>query len=557
MILDTIRKLVKEGSNLDFDFEFADRFSDICLSPGEINRISHESGKSPEELISSLDNLFADKLTDLTEKTEYLGGFYNIHIKNLALAENLRLINKDLDLYLIDSDKKGETVIIDYSSPNIAKPFSVGHLRSTIIGQANLACHQALGYKTVGVNHIGDWGTQFGKLIVAIKRWGDEGEIEKDPIRSLNNLYVKFHKEQEEDSTLEDEARNWFTRLEQGDKEAQRLWKKCVTWSLAEFDRIYDRLGIHIESVKGESFYHSHLEGVVVELKEKKLLEKSENAQIVKIGDLPPALIKKSDGSTLYMTRDLAALKYRIKEYNPKKIIYHVGNDQALHFRQLEEVAKKLGWLDGSKIVFAGHGLLRLPEGKMSTRLGKTILLEDLIEEAVTRSLKIIEDKNPDLKNKKDIAEKIGISAIKYSDLSQNRKSDIEFSFDRAISLEGNSGPYLQYTYARISSLIRKYEDKFSDSSSELKVEDNFREIAMLIVRVKETLRKSANSSMPSMICDHAFKIANAFNSYYEKQKIVSEDEKSSSIKIQTIYLIQKVLGKLIDILGIDRLEEI
>lgn len=557
MILNTIGRLVKEGLDLDFNFEFADRFSDICLSPGEINRISHESGKSPEELVSHLDKIFTNKLTNLAEKTEYLGGFYNIYIRNSVLAENLSLINKNLDIYLIDSDKKGETVIVDYSSPNIAKPFSVGHLRSTIIGQANLACHQALGYKTVGVNHIGDWGTQFGKLIVAIKRWGDEGEIEKDPIRSLNYLYVKFHKEQEENPALEDEARNWFTRLEQEDKEAQRLWKKCVAWSLVEFDRIYDRLGIHIDSVRGESFYHSRLEGVVAKLKEKKLLKKSENAQIVKLDDLPPALIKKSDGSTLYMTRDLAALEYRIKEYNPKKIIYHVGNDQALHFLQLEEVARKLGWLNGSKIIFAGHGLLRLPEGKMSTRLGKTILLDDLIEEAVARSLEIIEDKNPNLKNKKDIAEKIGISAIKYSDLSQNRKSDIEFSFDRAISLEGNSGPYLQYTYARVSSLIRKYEDKFSDFSSELKVEDNFREIAILIIRVKETLRRSAASSMPSIICDHAFKIANAFNSYYEKQKIVSEDKKSSSTKIQTVCLTQKVLGKLLDILGVDRLEEI
>jgi arginyl-tRNA synthetase len=275
------------------------------------------------------------------------------------------------------------------------------------------------------------------------------------------------------------------------------------------------------------------------------------------LGDLPPALITKSDGSTLYMTRDLAALKYRIDKYKPEKIIYHVGNDQALHFRQLEAVAEKLDWLNGYKIVFAGHGLLRLPEGKMSTRLGKTILLEDLMEESIARSLKIIEDKNPELKNKKEVAEKIGISAIKYSDLSQNRKSDIEFSFDRAISLEGNSGPYLQYTYARTSSLIKKYKNKFSESSSELEVDNNFREIAMLIIKVKETLKKSAVSSMPNLICDHAFRLANAFNSYYEKQRIVSEDRESSSAKIKTVYLVQKTLGQLLDILGVERLEEI
>lgn len=557
MILDKISNAVKKELNLDLSFEFADKVADVCLNPSEIGKVSKYSGKPVEDLISALDKFFSGKLNDVIDSTEYLNGFYNIYISLPALSEELRDMRNDIDEYFVISDNKKKTVVFDYSSPNIAKPFSVGHLRSTVIGQANLNCHKTLGYKTIGINHIGDWGTQFGKLIVAIKKWGNESDIDKDPIRILGELYVKFHEEQEKDPSLEIEARRWFSKLEKGDREARRIWSKCIKWSLGEFERIYKELGICIDKVQGESFYQDQLKGVISELREKGILKKSKEAMIVELEDNPPALIAKSDGSTLYLTRDLAALKYRIKHYNPSKIVYHVGNDQSLHFTQLAKVAEKLGWIDGHEIFFAGHGLMRLSDGKMSTRKGRVVLLDDLIRESVSRSLEIIETKNPKLKNKHDIAKKIGISAIKYSDLSQNRKSDIVFSFDRAINLEGNSGPYLQYSYARAASLIRKFERMFPGSDCHITINEDFREIALLFVKSRYVLTKAADLSLPNLICEHAFKVANAFNSYYEKNRIIDNDRQSSGNRMGVIYLFKDLLGKFFDILGIERLEEI
>ena len=556
MILEKVSKAIGEGLGFELNFEFSKAYGDVSVSPSELIRASKDNSLSVIDLVAKLDDVASTALGDIVEKTEYINGFFNVYLSDQIIVSELSKILENVGSYVINTDAKSKVAVFDYSSPNIAKPFSVGHLRSTIIGQANLNCHKAVGYETVGINHIGDWGTQFGKLIVAIKKWGDEEKIAQDPIAKLNQLYVKFHSEAENDPKLNDEARQWFLKLEKNDEEARRLWEKCVAWSFTEFDELYKKLGVKIDHVIGESFYENMLDEVVTELKEKKLLKESEGALIVDLDDLPPALIKKTDGATLYLTRDLAALKYRIEKYKPHKVVYHVGNDQALHFRQLEEVAEKLGWLNDIEVVFAGHGLLRLAEGKMSTRQGRVVLLGSLIDEAIKRSVAIIDSKNPGLKNKREVARKIGVSAIKYSDLYQNRKSDIIFSMDKAITMDGNSGPYIQYSYARMTSLIGKFKSQY-EAEPIAALDGESEGLGKLLLMTPGVLLNATSSSNPSLVCEHAYKISNLFNRYYEKEKIVTDSEESTREKIFAVFVAREVLGILLDILGIDRLDEI
>lgn len=557
MMLERVSKAIGEKLGFELNLEFSKGYGDLSVNPSELIRASKDNSLSVVDLVAKLSDVASSTtLGDGIKKTEYKNGFFNIYLSNNFITRELGEILGGVGAYVANADANGKVAVFDYSSPNIAKPFSVGHLRSTIIGQANLNCHKQVGYKTVGINHIGDWGTQFGKLIVAIKKWGDEERIAKDPIAELNRLYVKFHSQAENDPKLEDEARQWFLKLEKNDEGAKRLWEMCVKWSFAEFDSLYEELGVKIDHVIGESFYENMLDDVVAELREKGLLKESEGALIVELSDMPPALIKKTDGATLYITRDLAALKYRIEKYKPSKIVYHVGNDQSLHFRQLKEVAEKLEWLNNTEVVFAGHGLLRLPEGKMSTREGRVVLLGSLIDEAIKRSTAIIDSKNPELKDKDDVARKIGISAIKYSDLSQNRKSDIVFSMDKAITMDGNSGPYVQYSYARMTSLIRKFKSQY-EGEPVVALSGESEALGKLLLTTPGVLLGATGSNSPSIICEHAYKISNLFNSYYEKEKIVTDDEKLTRERIFIVLVAREVLGVLFDILGIDRLDEI
>ncbi len=531
-------------------------FGDFCLTPGTLNEIAQKENSNPVEIAQNIAKELKSSFSNLVEKAEFEAGYLNIYLSREAYLSELEEINNDIESYLINTQNTDKTIVFDYSSPNIAKPFSVGHLRSTIIGQANYNIHKALGFKTVGINHLGDWGTQFGKLMVAIKKWGNEDEIAINPIEKLNELYVKFHEESEVDKSLDDEARVWFKKLEDGDVQARGIWQKCVDWSMAEFDRIYKILDVKIDEATGESFYEDKLQDVIDELQEKGLLKESEGARVVDLGkDQIPALIQKSDGATLYMTRDLAALKYRIKKFHPEEIIYHVGNDQSLHFKQLEAVVDKLGWK--IKIVFAGHGMIRLADGKMSTRSGRTVLLDDLIKESKKRALEIISQKNPDLKNAEESAQKIGISAIKYADLSSNRKSDVIFSFDKMVSLSGNSGPYLQYTYARACALIRKYKADYNTTDPILHLDDEGRQLAKNIILLKNKLEISAQNSTPNLVCEYAFELAEEFNTFYEKKKILTDDTEASAKSIYLVLSFKNVLESLFDLLGIAKLEEI
>lgn len=523
-------------------------FADYSITPGDITTL----GLQPQKIVERMQ----DALQDQIETVEAVNGFINIRLKSSEYLDELKKIESDKDYFKI-IEAKGKTIIFDYSSPNIAKPFSVGHLRSTIIGQANLNIHKLLGFKTIGINHIGDWGTQFGKLIYAIKEWGDEEKIAKDPVGELNTLYIKFHAEAQKNDELMDYAREWFRKLETGDEEARKIWDQCVSWSMAEFDRIYKILGVKIDEVQSESFYEDKLKAVIDELKEKNLLKESQGAQIVELENMPPALIQKKDEATLYLTRDLAALKYRIESYDPDEIIYHVGNDQSLYFRQLFAIADKLGWTKTVKLTFAGHGLMRLEGGKMSTRAGRVVLLNDLIGEAKKRAAKIIEEKNPDLKNKDEVAQKIGLTAIKYADLSTNRKSDVVFSFDKILSLKGNSGPYLQYTYARASSILRKLQEKFSDFKAVVYLPEEGTDLARQIIFAKDKITSAAFISSPNMVCELAFKIAEDFNNFYEKKKIITDNPNESSKNAYLILITRDLLGVIFDLLGLERLEEI
>jgi len=387
-------------------------------------------------------------------------GFVNFFLSQEKLLFNLKKILEEKDEYGKNKTGKGKTIVIDYSSVNIAKPFSIGHLRSTIIGQAIYNLYKFLGYRTIGDNHIGDWGTQFGKLIYAILKWGDEKEIAKEPIKNLVSLYVKFHREAEKNPCLEEEGRKWFKKLEQGDKQAKKLWKKCVKWSFEEFKKIYKVLGIKIDLVLGESFYEPMLKGVIQEILDKKVAVKSRGSFVIPFPNdaLPPLMIKKSDGATLYATRDLAAIKYRRKKFKPYKIIYEVGVDQTLYFKQLFWAAELLGWGKRENYFHLAHGMIRLPTGRMRTRKGEVILLEDVLRESCRRAKEIVEEKSPDLtkKDKEKIAEVIGIGAVKYNNLSRRLLADIIFKWEDVLNLESNSGPYLQYAYVRAESIIRK-----------------------------------------------------------------------------------------------------
>lgn len=529
-------------------------FGDYCLTPGLIKSVSKRTGKEIAELLAIVESLLSK---DGVASAEEKAGYINISLSRESLENELFALFDNFDEYLKSDDASGENIVFDYSSPNIAKPFSVGHLRSTVIGQANYNIHKALGYAVTGINHLGDWGTQFGKLIVAIKKWGDIEEISKNPIEKLNDLYVRFHKEVENDPGLESDARDWFKKLEQGDGEAREIWKNCVSWSMVEFDRIYDLLGVKIDEVVGESFYEDKLQSVIDELRDKNLLRESEGAQIVELEGMSPALIQKADGATLYMTRDLAALKYRLEKYKPKQIIYHVGNDQSLHFQQLTAVAKKLGWVKDDQIIFAGHGMIRLPGGKMSTRAGRTILLNDLIEEGSKRAFAVINEKDSEVADKQKLAREIAISAIKYADLSQNRKSDVVFSFDKMISLKGNCATYLQYSLARIISLQSKAGKKFKDIEPTKSLSDSSVALARVLIKFKKVLESSAQNSSPNILSGYVFQLTNEFNSFYESERLISDDRESTARNLFIILVLKQVLESSFGILGLSKIEQI
>ena len=522
--------------------------------------------KSPAQAGELIINSLPKTTTKLLfEKVEIVSpGFINFFFSEDFLLEGLKKILKEKKNYGSSDIGKGKKIVIDYSAPNIAKPFGIGHLRSTIIGQAIYNIYQFLGYKVIGDNHLGDWGTQFGKLIYAIKKWGDEKKIAKNPIYELNILYVKFHKEAEKDPELEEEARLWFKKLEKGDREAKRIWKKCVKWSLKEFDRIYKLLGIKIDIALGESFYQSKLKGIIKKALDKKIAIRSRGAIIIPFPNdiLPPLMIQKSDGATLYSTRDLATIKYRLEKFKPKKILYEIGTDQVLYLKQLFFAAELLGLGDKKNYFHISHGMMRLASGKMRTRKGNTIFLEEVLEEAIKKSLKVIVKKKSKLseKEKDKIAKAIGIGAVKYNDLSHHYSKDIIFDWKKILNLKGNSGPYLQYTFVRACSILRKSKIQKQGISKlkELKLKET-QEIKLLkqLLHFPEIIENAARTYSPNLLSNYLFKLAQSFNLFYELVPILkAKDEETKKTRLALVFATSQVLKNGLKLLGINAPEK-
>ena len=521
--------------------------------------IARQINKNPIEIANLLDLRFKVKGLRYFDKVEIAKpGFINFFLSNEFFLEEVKKTLKGKNRYGSGKIGKGKTVVVDYSSPNIAKPFGIGHLRSTIIGQALYNIYKFLGWRCIGDNHLGDWGTQFGKLIVAIQRWGGK-EKTYYSIEDLEKLYVKFHQEAELNSMLEKEARGWFKKLEEGDREAKKIWKICVDISLKEFDRIYKLLGIEIDYTFGESFYQGMLKKIIEEAREKKVAIDSQGALIIQYpkNEFPPAMILKSDGATTYLTRDLATIKYRLNKWKPNLILYEVGADQTLHFKQLFLVVELLGWIKKEKLFHVAHGLIRLKEGKFSTRKGLTIHLEEVLREAIERAEEIIEksETGRDLleKEKKEIAQMVGIGAVKYNDLSQYYGKDIIFDWQKILKLKGNSGPYLQYTFTRCQSVLRKAQMKIDPLKLKI-IDFNLEEENLLrtIYKFPEVVEEAAEKFSPNLICNFAFDLAQKYNLFYDLHSIIkAETEELKIFRLALTTAVSQVLKNSLSILGI------
>jgi len=491
-------------------------------------------------------------------------GFINFWLSEKELINSLEKILKQEDKY--GSDKQGKTVIIDYSAPNIAKPFGIGHLRSTIIGQAIYNIYKFLGWKCIGDNHLGDWGTQFGKLIVAIQKWNKK-ELKDLNIQELEELYVRFHKEAEKDNTLLNEARDWFKKLEKGDREAKKIWKICVDVSLKEFDKVYHILGIEIDKALGESFYQDKTEAVIAEAKKKNIAEESQGALVIPLSGIKtPLMLLKSDGATTYETREMATIKYRKEKWSPDLIIWEVGADQKLHLQKSFLAAEMFGYGKKEQFVHVAHGLIRWPHGKFSTRKGDTIHLEEILKEAIERAKKIVDEsktiKDIAEKEREKIAQQIGIGAVKYNDLSRHYSRDIIFDWERILSLEGNSGPYLQYTAVRCQSVLEKAASATASApdSSPAPALATFPDginkeeesILRTIRKLPEVIKQSAISFSPNMICNFAFGLAQKYNIFYEKHSILeAETKEKKEFRLALTKATRQILKNSLELLGI------
>ena len=512
---------------------------------------SKELRKSPTAIAKMLN----EKLTNsLYEKTEVVNGYLNIFVnKQIVLEYVINEIITNKNEYGKNNIGNNKVVIIDYSSPNIAKPFGIGHLRSTVIGNALKNICQKNGYKVIGINHLGDWGTQFGKLIYAYKNWGNEIKETENLISELTKLYIKFHQEAEKDPLLEDEGRNWFKKLEDGDQECLKLWDKFKNESLLEFKKTYDLLGIDkFDYNTGESFYNDKMNQVIEELKEKDLLELSDGAFIVDLGlDLPPALIKRTDGATLYITRDLAAAFYRKNNYHFDEALYVVGNEQTLHFIQLKLVLDKMGYSWSENIKHISFGLMLQDGKKMSTRQGKVIKLHDVLIETISLAKKYIKERNPNLDKADEISRQIGVGAVIFNDLKNYRTSDIEFNLENILKFEGETGPYIQYTYARINSLL-SHKKGIRINYNKMEINEYIWNIIFKLYNFPESIIDAKEKYDPSEIAKYVIDLAKDFNKFYAHEKIIDENLETTEFRLLICEIVAIVLKESMRILGIE-----
>ncbi|MEG0496975.1 MAG: arginine--tRNA ligase [Carnobacterium sp.] len=507
--------------------------------------------KAPQEIAADLGGTIS---SPIIKKTEIVGPYLNFFLDKKAVsAAVLTDVLKQGDHYGDLSIGENRNVPIDMSSPNIAKPISMGHLRSTVIGNALANIYKKVGYQPIKINHLGDWGTQFGKLIVAYKMWGNADAIDAEPIVELLRLYVKFHAVAEEQPELNEDARVWFKKLEDGNEEAVSLWEWFREESLKEFNHIYDILDIQFDAISGEAFYNDKMDEVVELLKEKNLLKINQKASIVDLDkyNLNPALIKKSDGATLYITRDLAAAFYRKRTYDFAQSLYVVGNEQSNHFNQLNAVLKEMGlsWADDMQHI--AFGLITQGGKKLSTRQGKIVLLEEVLNEAVDLARKQIAEKNPDLPNKDEVANQVGIGSVIFHDLKNDRLNNFDFVLEEVVRFEGETGPYVQYTRARAMSILRKAGNPDINIGDVYALDDAYSwEIVKLLQEYPTIVQKAYEKREPSVIAKHSLQLAQAFNRYYANSKVLTEDAEKPA-RLALVQSVATILKEDLRLLGV------
>ncbi len=524
-------------------------------------RLAKELRKAPPAIANEIKEKI--ETVEEIEKIEVAGGYLNFFINKSILAkEVLEEISKN-EQYGKSEIGKEKNIVIDYSAPNIAKPFHIGHLRSTVIGGALYNIYKYLGYNVTGVNHLGDYGTQFGKLIEGYKMWGKEYDIEKDPINELTKIYIRINEACKNDEQILENCRNNFKKLEDGDSYCVEIWKKFRELSLQEFQKVYDLLGSKFDSWNGESFYSDKMPEVIEILEKTGKLIESQGAKIIDLEDKginAPCIIEKSNGSTTYATRDLAAILYRARTYDFDKALYVTSYEQVLHFKQVFEVAKLLG-LDEKYTKGLEHvsfGMVLLPEGKMSTREGNIIKLEDLLNETISRAQEIIEQKNPELENKEEVAKKVGIGAVIFNDMSASRIKDEVFDWNTILNFQGETGPYVQYTYVRTKSVLEKagYLPKIEEVKVENLADEYSLAILKLIYNFEDVLIQVTDKNEPSILARYLIDLAKAYSSFYNENKIIVEDKDIQNARVYLTYAVSEVLKQGANLLGIQMPEK-
>ncbi len=559
------KKIVAEliKTHVDMDIEVIEKLIEIPPKPemGDYAfpcfQLSKVMRKAPNMIAEELKGAMS---IEGFEKIENLGPYLNFFVDKGIFAKNaIETVIKEGNNYGASNVGEGKTVCVEYSSPNIAKPFHVGHLFTTAIGNSLYKMFQKEGYNTVGINHLGDWGTQFGKLISAYNRWVDEEALEKAPIDELLRIYVKFHKEAEKDPSLDDEARLNFKKLEDGDEEATALWKRFRDLSLKEFERVYDILGVKFDSLAGEAFYNDKMDIVVDELREKGLLVESNGAQVVMLEDynMPPCIVLKADGASIYATRDLAAAMYRKKTYDFYKSVYVVGTPQALHFKQVFKVLELADHEWAKDCVHVGFGLVKFADRKLSTRNGEVVLLDDLLRESIEKTLEVINEKNPELENKEEVAKKIGVGAVIFTYLKNSREKDIVFDWKEILSFDGETGPYVQYSYARGNSILNRAGNCSGNVDySKLSSKEEF-ELVKTLANFNNQITLALDKLEPSILTRYVIDVAKSFNKFYNAHSVLNlEDDELKATRLNLVKATLQVIKNGLELLGIDVVEK-
>ena len=514
-------------------------------------RLAKSYHKAPPMIAQDLKESIGDQA--FLSEIKVVGGYLNFYVDKAQYAQQIVDKYNNATDYGCSDQGKDKTICIDYSSPNVAKNFHVGHLRTTIIGNSLYKIFSKLGYKVVRINHLGDWGTQFGKLIVAYKKWGSREAVEEKGIEELMDIYVKFHEEAEKDDSLNDEARAWFLKMEQGNEEALEIWQWFRDISLKEFMRVYNILGMEFDSFAGESFYRDKTADVIKRLTDDGLLKESQGAMIVPLDeyDMPPCIVAKKDGSSIYATRDLAAILYRKATYNFDRCLYVTGLEQKLHFAQVFKVIELMGNDYAKNLVHIPYGLVSLKSGKISSRKGTVIFAEDLLRESINKTTSIIEEKNPDIPDKEEVAKQVGIGAIIFNDLYNQRIKDVIFDWNKLLNFDGETGPYVQYTYARASSVLRKIGEVPDTIDYTLLTDEASIGLLKEIERYPQVIKDAAERYEPSVIARYSIDLAHAFNKFYHECQINVEDETTKYTRTNVVKIARYIIKDALSLLGI------